>query len=146
MLIIVKSSYVLFWKRWSWKSMNLRKVIVCFSQSVEWTINARAVKICCCSYVFRVYGLVRFCWSLKNLLVLIYSKLHSKSCDYLYIAIAKCQRAKILPIRSRCSICLELSWTTPVMNYRNLRKIVWIQFECTSKKYLENSEPNCSTA
>ena len=26
-----------------------------------------------------------FCWSLKNLLVLIYSKLHSKSCDYLYI-------------------------------------------------------------
>ena len=25
-----------------------------------------------------------FCWSLKNLLVLIYSKLHSKSCDYLY--------------------------------------------------------------
>ena len=24
-------------------------------------------------------------WSLKNLLVLIYSKLHSKSCDYLYI-------------------------------------------------------------
>ena len=30
------------------------------------------------------YGLVHFCWSLKNLLVLIYSKLHSKSCDYLY--------------------------------------------------------------
>ena len=25
-----------------------------------------------------------FCWSLKNLLVLIYSKLHSKSCDYLH--------------------------------------------------------------
>ena len=31
------------------------------------------------------YGLVHFCWSLKNLLVLIYSKLHSKSCDYLHI-------------------------------------------------------------
>ena len=30
------------------------------------------------------YGLVQFCSSLKNLLVLIYSKLHSKSCDYLY--------------------------------------------------------------
>ena len=27
------------------------------------------------------YGLVHFCWSSKNLLVLIYSKLHSKSCD-----------------------------------------------------------------
>ena len=26
-----------------------------------------------------------FLWSLKNLLVLIYSKLHSKSFDYLYI-------------------------------------------------------------
>ena len=30
------------------------------------------------------YELVQFCQSLKNLLVLIYSKLHSKSCDYLY--------------------------------------------------------------
>ena len=30
------------------------------------------------------YGFVQFCYSLKNLLVLIYSKLHSKSCDYLY--------------------------------------------------------------
>ena len=30
------------------------------------------------------YGLVHFCWSLKNLLLLSYSKLHSKSCDYLY--------------------------------------------------------------
>ena len=30
------------------------------------------------------YGLVLFCLSLKNLLVLIYSNLHSKSCDYLY--------------------------------------------------------------
>ena len=29
---------------------------------------------------------MHFCWSLKNLLVLIYSKLHSKSCDYLYIS------------------------------------------------------------
>ena len=28
--------------------------------------------------------LVRFCWSLKNLLVPIHSKLHLKSCDYLY--------------------------------------------------------------
>ena len=27
----------------------------------------------------------------------------------LVIAIAKCQRAKILPIRARCSICLETS-------------------------------------
>ena len=31
-----------------------------------------------------MHGLVHFCWSLKNLLVLIYSKLHSKSCDYPY--------------------------------------------------------------
>ena len=31
------------------------------------------------------YGLVHFCWSLENLLVFIYSKLHSKSCDYLYL-------------------------------------------------------------
>ena len=30
------------------------------------------------------YELVHFCWSLKNLLVLVYSKLRSKSCDYLY--------------------------------------------------------------
>ena len=33
---------------------------------------------------FFMYGLVHFCWPLKNLLVLIYSKLHSKSCDNLY--------------------------------------------------------------
>ena len=44
-----------FWKRWSWKSLNLTKVVVCFSQSNEWTKNARAVKICCCSHVFCVY-------------------------------------------------------------------------------------------
>ena len=31
------------------------------------------------------YGLVHFCWSLKNLLVLIYSKLLLKSCDYLHL-------------------------------------------------------------
>ena len=30
------------------------------------------------------FVLVHFCWSLKNLLVLIYCKLHSKSYDYLY--------------------------------------------------------------
>ena len=75
-------------KRWSWKSLNLTKVVVSLSQSVELTKNARAVKICCCSYIFRVYyspyGLAHFCWSLKNLLVLFYSKLHSKTCDYLY--------------------------------------------------------------
>ena len=75
-------------KRWSWKSLNLTKVVVSLSQSVELTKNARAVKICCCSYIFRVYyspyGLTHFCWSLKNLLVLFYSKLHSKTCDYLY--------------------------------------------------------------
>ena len=29
-------------------------------------------------------GLVQFCYPFKNLLVLIYSKLHSKSCDYWY--------------------------------------------------------------
>ena len=34
------------------------------------------------------YGLVHFCWSLQNLLVVIYSKLHSKSCDYLYLAVS----------------------------------------------------------
>ena len=33
---------------------------------------------------FFMYGLVHFFWPLKNLLVLIYSKLHSKSCDNLY--------------------------------------------------------------
>ena len=33
---------------------------------------------------FFMYGLVHFCWPLKNLLVLIYFKLHSKSCDNLY--------------------------------------------------------------
>ena len=27
-------------------------------------------------------GLLLFCWSLKNVLVLFYSKLRSKSCDY----------------------------------------------------------------
>ena len=42
-------------KRWSWKSLNLTKVVVSLSKSVELTKNARAVKICCCSYVFRVY-------------------------------------------------------------------------------------------
>ena len=31
------------------------KVVVSLSKSVELTKNARAVKICCCSYVFRVY-------------------------------------------------------------------------------------------
>ena len=30
------------------------------------------------------YRLAHFCWALKDLLVLIYSKLHSKSSDYLY--------------------------------------------------------------
>ena len=44
-----------FWKCWFWKSLNLTKVAVCFSQSVEWTKNMRAVKICCCSYFFLVY-------------------------------------------------------------------------------------------
>ena len=29
------------------------------------------------------YGLLQFCYPLENLLLLIYSKLHSKSCDYL---------------------------------------------------------------
>ena len=33
------------------KSLNLTRVEVCFSQSVEWTKNASAVKICCCSHV-----------------------------------------------------------------------------------------------
>ena len=33
---------------------------------------------------FFMYGLVHFCWPLKNLLALIYSKLLSKSCDNLY--------------------------------------------------------------
>ena len=32
---------------------------------------------------------MHFCWSLKNLLVLIYAKLHSKSCDYLYLLNSK---------------------------------------------------------
>ena len=30
----------------------------------------------------------------------------------LVIAVATCQRAKILPIRARCSICLEMLWIT----------------------------------
>ena len=47
-------------KRWSWKSWNLTKVVVCFSQSVEWTGECTL-------------------WSLKNLQVLIYSKLHEKN-------------------------------------------------------------------
>ena len=36
--------------------------------------------------------LVQFCWSLKNLLVLIYSKLCLKSCDYLYLNLFDNQR------------------------------------------------------
>ena len=32
-------------------------------------------------------------------------------------AIAKCQRAKILPIRVRCSICLEISRITVIWNF-----------------------------
>ena len=44
----------------SWKSWNLTKVVVCFSQSVEWTGECTL-------------------WSLKNLQVLIYSKLHEKN-------------------------------------------------------------------
>ena len=44
-----------FWKRWSLKSLNLTKEVVCFSQSVEWTKNERALIICCCSHVFCVY-------------------------------------------------------------------------------------------
>ena len=32
----------------------------------------------------------------------------------LVIAIAMCQRAKILPIRARCLICLEMSWITVI--------------------------------
>ena len=40
------------------------------------------------------------------------------SCFVMYlllvIAIAKCQRAKILPIRARCSICFEMSWITVI--------------------------------
>ena len=40
------------------------------------------------------YVLVHFFWSLKNLLVLIYSKFHSKSCDYLYLL--WCLEAKVV--------------------------------------------------
>ena len=42
------------------------------------------------------YRLVQFCQSLKNLLVLIYSKLHSKSCDYLYKTSYKMNRTRTI--------------------------------------------------
>ena len=35
-------------------------------------------------------------------------------CIKLVIPIAKCQRAKMLPIRARCSICWEISWITVI--------------------------------
>ena len=51
------------------------------------------------------YRLVHFCWSLKNLLVLIYSKLHSESCDYLY----KQKAAKRCLINSTVYLCMHFS-------------------------------------
>ena len=44
-----------FLKRWSWKSLNLTKVVVCFKQSVEGTKLTRAVKICSFEVIFIVY-------------------------------------------------------------------------------------------
>ena len=54
------------------------------------------------------YGFVQFCQSLKNLLVLIYSKLYSKSCDYLHK-----QHSKLF----KGSILLLVMFVRPKMGY-----------------------------
>ena len=44
---------------------------------------------------------------------------------WLVIAIAKCQRAKILPIRACCSICSEMSWITVIYKNTGCRLVVF---------------------
>ena len=75
-----------FWKRWSWKSLNLTKVVVCFSQSVEWTKNARAVKICHCSYAtsYALRALALLLVFEKFTRAYLFQIAREKSCDYLY--------------------------------------------------------------
>ena len=51
----------------------------------------------------------KFCYSFKNLLMLIYSKSHSKSCDYLYESISKHDPATLYTSLDYfwflCSVC-----------------------------------------
>ena len=65
-----------------------------FLCNLEWISTSKFFKD---HKVHSPYGLVHFCWSLKNLLVLIYSKLHSKSCDYLYIEHPVCSLLSLHP-------------------------------------------------
>ena len=44
---------------------------------------------------------------------------------WLVIAIAKCQRAKILPVRACCSICSEMSWITVIYKNTGCRLVVF---------------------
>ena len=68
-------------------------------------------------------------FSLWNKLLREYYPHHENVIDFqgliLVIAIAKCQRAKILTIRERRWICLEMSWNTVIDE-----KKYWTSFDC----------------
>ena len=108
-----------FLKRWSWKSLNLTKVVVCFSQSVEWTKNVHTVKICCCSDVFRALqamhfscptGSCTFCWSEK-----IYSCLFITNCTRNHVITYTNIASKSAKTKNGTGICLWKFWNLKML-------------------------------
>ena len=52
--------------------------------------------------------------------------LHTTTYVMLVITIAKCQQAKILPLCTCCSICLEMSWITVLYKNTGCRLVIYV--------------------
>ena len=65
---------------------------------------------------------MQFCWSLRNLFVPVYSKLHSKSCNYLYESgcVSEPGKGKVAIVCARLTPYLSCVWIVRELLFRSV--------------------------